>query len=189
MSSFRARFFKSCTVWNFKTCPVPMSRLKFFVRVWLRLLLKHTYSFQIIPAMVPLEGELRVNACVLVEVGRTYKSGRVHGISSASGEHYLIEIFDEDKPRKFTVKQIFPFLMLCVVSIFVFQFIAMCYDPIRDRSFSYGVREFNGIWRGGGGSRGKNGFKEGGRHRKKWRKEVTRNILVIAEYIWFLLFK
>ncbi|CAH3036766.1 unnamed protein product, partial [Pocillopora meandrina] len=73
------------------------------------LLLKHTYSFQIIPAMVPLEGELRDNACVLVEVGRTYKSGRVHGISSASGEHYLIEIFDEDKPRKFTVKQIFPF--------------------------------------------------------------------------------
>ena len=60
--------------------------------------------------MVPLEGELRVNACVLVEAGRTYKSGRVHGISSASGEHYLIEIFDEDKPRKFTVKQIFPFL-------------------------------------------------------------------------------
>lgn len=39
----------------------------------------------------------------------------------------------------------FLFLMLCVVSIFVFQFIAMCYDPIRDRSFSYGVREFNGI--------------------------------------------
>ena len=115
------------------------------MRVWLRLLLKHTYSFQIIPAMVPLEGELGVNACVLVEAGRTYKSGRVHGISSASGEHYLIEIFDEDKPRKFTVKQIFPFLMLCVVSIFVFQFITMCYDPIRDRSFSYGVREVNGI--------------------------------------------
>lgn len=43
----------------------------------------------------------------------------------------------------------FLFLMLCVVSIFVFQFIAMCYDPIRDRSFSYGVREVNGIWRGG----------------------------------------
>lgn len=42
----------------------------------------------------------------------------------------------------------FLFLMLCVVSIFVFQFIAMCYDPIRDRSFSYGVREVNGIWRG-----------------------------------------
>ena len=28
---------------------------------------------------------------------------------------------------------------------FVFQFIAMCYDPIRDRSFSYGLREVNGI--------------------------------------------
>lgn len=42
---------------------------------------------------------------------------------------------------------------------------------------------------GEGGLGEKNGFKEGGRHRKKWRKEVTRNILVIAEYIWFLLFK
>lgn len=121
MSSFRARFFKSCTVWNFKTCPVPMSRLKFFVRVWLRLLLKHTYSFQIIPAMAPLEGELRVNACVLVEVGRTYKSGRVHGISSASGEHYLIEIFDEDKPRKFSVKQIFPFFNALCSKYFCFS--------------------------------------------------------------------
>lgn len=121
MSSFRARFFKSCTVWNFKTCPVPMSRLKFFVQVWLRLLLKHTYSFQIIPAMVPLEGELRVNACVLVEVGRTYKSGRVHGISSASGEHYLIEIFEEDKPRKFTVKQIFPFFNALCSKYFCFS--------------------------------------------------------------------
>lgn len=97
-----------------------MSRLKFFVRVWLRLLLKHTYLFQIIPAMVPLEGELRVNACVLVEAGRTYKSGRVHGISSASGEHYLIEIFDEDKPRKFTVKQIFPFFNALCSKYFCF---------------------------------------------------------------------
>lgn len=97
-----------------------MSRLKFFVRVWLRLLLKHTYSFQIIPAMVPLEGELGVNVCVLVEAGRTYKSGRVHGISSASGEHYLIEIFDEDKPRKFTVKQIFPFFNALCSKYFCF---------------------------------------------------------------------
>lgn len=42
---------------------------------------------------------------------------------------------------------------------------------------------------GEGGLGEKMASKRVGGIEKKWRKEVTRNILVIAEYIWFLLFK